>query len=412
MTFIHSTRPASNKPPRPISIRLTVQLPPIVLGAGVQLLVDDLAVDRIKDDHRVILHTQAGGSIDPVTLPAGFTQAREYFVGVVATLAGQNHVEGFQFFDAVSILQWGNILAHCRALATDIGCGEEHRLNKIEILLFQHPLHEHGTDHTAPTDQTYTFHRNYTFFKKWAAAFEVESGSGPERLQIPQRGDYCVTHFLRTDFSATGRPDVAGAQALVQNQTDGLLDRIGCILQIEAVTQHHRHRQNGRQRVGNAFASDVRRRTVARLVHAFVVGVQGRRRQHADGTGEHRGLVGQDVAEQVVGNDHVELLRCAHQLHGGVVDVHVAQFDFRVILGHLLDHFTPQLAGRQHVGLVHRAQLFAADHGHVETDTGDAADFAFAVRQGVVGLTLTVFKLAHAAWRAEVDAAGQLADDQ
>src|SRR5476649_1911154 len=169
MTFIHSTRPASNKPPRPISIRLTVQLPPIVLGAGVQLLVDDLAVDRIKDDHRVILHTQAGGSIDPVTLPAGFTQAREYFVGVVATLAGQNHVEGFQFFDAVSILQWGNILAHCRALATDIGCGEEHRLDEIEILLFQHPLHEHGTDHTAPTDQTYTFHRNYTFYKKWVA---------------------------------------------------------------------------------------------------------------------------------------------------------------------------------------------------------------------------------------------------
>ncbi|MNQ91290.1 hypothetical protein D3C85_1066630 [compost metagenome] len=90
----------------------------------------------------------------------------------------------------------------------------------------------------------------------------------------------------------------------------------------------------------------------------------------------------------------------------------MAQFDFRIILGHLFDHFTPQLAGGQYVGLVHRAQLLATDHGHVETDTGDTTDFAFAVRQGVIGLTLAVFQGTGTTRRAEVDAAGQLANDQ
>ncbi|EST14082.1 hypothetical protein EDP1_3992 [Pseudomonas putida S610] len=50
-------------------------------------------------------------------------------------------------------------------MATNIGGGEEHGLDKVEILLLQHSLHEHGTNHAAPTDQTYTFHRNYTFAK-------------------------------------------------------------------------------------------------------------------------------------------------------------------------------------------------------------------------------------------------------
>ncbi|MNO98537.1 hypothetical protein D3C76_902850 [compost metagenome] len=137
----------------------------VVLGTGIELLVDHLAVDRVEHDDRVVLHAQAGSGVDPVALPAGFTQFREDLTGVVATLAGQNHIEGLELFNAVSILERSNILAHCRTLATHVGSGEEHRLNKIEILLFQHPLHEHGTDHTAPTDQTYTFHRNYTFAK-------------------------------------------------------------------------------------------------------------------------------------------------------------------------------------------------------------------------------------------------------
>ena len=39
------------------------------------------------------------------------------------------------------------------------------------------------------------------------------------------------------------------------------------------------------------------------------------RRQHAERAGEHGGDVGEHVAEQVVGDDDVELLGPAHELH-------------------------------------------------------------------------------------------------
>src|SRR5690606_13837012 len=137
----------------------------VVLGTGVQLLVDDLAVHRIEDDHRVILHAQAGSGVDPVALPTGLAQLGEHLVGVVAALAGQDHIEALQLVDAVGILQRGNVLADRRALATDIGSGEEHRLDQVEIPLFQHALHENGTHHAAPTDQSYSLHDNSTFLE-------------------------------------------------------------------------------------------------------------------------------------------------------------------------------------------------------------------------------------------------------
>ena len=49
------------------------------------------------------------------------------------------------------------------------------------------------------------------------------------------------------------------------------------------------------------------------------------RRQHAERAGEHRGDVGEHVAEQIVGDDHVELLRIAHELHAAGVGQHVLE---------------------------------------------------------------------------------------
>ena len=51
------------------------------------------------------------------------------------------------------------------------------------------------------------------------------------------------------------------------------------------------------------------------------------RGQHADRAGELRGLVREDVAEQIVGHDHVELLGIAHQLHGAIVRQDVRELD-------------------------------------------------------------------------------------
>jgi hypothetical protein len=40
------------------------------------------------------------------------------------------------------------------------------------------------------------------------------------------------------------------------------------------------------------------------------------RRQQAQRAGQHRGLVGEDVAEHVLGDDHVEGARLGDQVHG------------------------------------------------------------------------------------------------
>ena len=60
---------------------------------------------------------------------------------------------------SLASLSGGIVLAMDGAWATDVGRGEKHRLDVVEILLFLHALHQHRTDHAAPTDQTYPFHR-------------------------------------------------------------------------------------------------------------------------------------------------------------------------------------------------------------------------------------------------------------
>ena len=54
---------------------------------------------------------------------------------------------------------------------------------------------------------------------------------------------------------------------------------------------------------------------------------------HPDRAGEHRRLVAEDVAEHVLGDDHVEVTRGGDELHRGVVDERVPELDVRELLG-------------------------------------------------------------------------------
>ena len=139
---------------------------------------------------------------------------------------------------------------------------------------------------------------------------------------------------------------------------------------------------------------------------------QRRRRQHAEGAGEHRRLVRQHVAEQVVGDDDVELSGLADQLHRAVVGVHVAERDPRELLVvdalHLL---APENAAFHHVGLVHRAHPPRAFLRQFEGDAGDAANFVGGVDLGVDPAAAAVGQGFDPARLAEVNAAGELADD-
>ena len=124
------------------------------------------------------------------------------------------------------------------------------------------------------------------------------------------------------------------------------------------------------------------------LIQAAGAVAQRGGRDHADGAGDHGSLVRQDVAEHVLGNDHVELGGVLDDLHGAVVHEHLAVFHIRVFGLQAVHHASPQAAGVQNVCLVHAAQLFAALACGLEADAADALDLVLRVGHGVDGLLL------------------------
>ena len=146
------------------------------------------------------------------------------------------------------------------------------------------------------------------------------------------------------------------------------------------------------------------------LVEAAGAVAQAGGRDHADGTGDHGSLVGQDVAEHVLGDDDVELGRILHDLHGAVVHEHLAVFHVGVLGLQAVHHTAPQAAGVQHVCLVHAAQLLAALLGGLKADAADALDLVLGVGHGVDGLLLAVFQRVSLVI-AEVHAADELTHD-
>jgi len=122
---------------------------------------------RVEDDHRVVLHAQGLGGIDPVALPARGAQLRVDGLGEVAALAGDDDVAALQRGDVVRVVQRGFVLRQsgdgCRQRAAGVAGGEEHRLDEREVAFGAHAVHQHGTDHAAPANQSYECHFSFAF---------------------------------------------------------------------------------------------------------------------------------------------------------------------------------------------------------------------------------------------------------
>ena len=176
-----------------------------------------------------------------------------------------------------------------------------------------------------------------------------------------------------------------------------------------------------------------------RRVGARSVDVAARRQ--ADAAGDRAREVGDDVAEQVVGDDHVEALRVGGQVDHDRVDVAVVGGDVGVLLRHLLEEPPPHGAGvDQHVGLVDEGELLArallragegvaddpldAEGGvdrHLGGDLGRGADAQRAAVAGVralgaladdheVDVTLAQHRVGERRGRARVEARGAEVD--
>jgi len=118
------------------------------------------------------------------------------------------------------------------------------------------------------------------------------------------------------------------------------------------VVEHLGSGQQQRARVGDALPGDVRRRAVHGLENRGIGTDIGARRkpQPTDQPGTQ---VGQNVAEQIGGHDHVELLRRHDQLHAAGIDDDLGEFDVWVFLGDFTGHLQEQPGGRlEDIGLV------------------------------------------------------------
>ncbi len=132
-----------------------------------------------------------------------------------------------------------------------------------------------------------------------------------------------VANAGRTDdheaiIGVGGVGKVAGPPAAVEGVAHGGLDSRRGLIQTERQAQHHRGGEDRPDRVRLVLAGDVGRRPVDRLVQTERPVLrqpiaQRRRGEHPEAAREHRGLVRQDVAEQVLGDDDVEVGRAADE---------------------------------------------------------------------------------------------------
>ena len=177
--------------------------------------------------------------------------------------------------------------------------------------------------------------------------------------------------------------DVGRAIAFGERRAHRALDRVGKVAALERIAQHHRRRQDRRQRIGDVLARDVGRRAVHRLVQPLAIVRERRGRQHADRAREHRRRVGEDVAEHVARHHDVELRGRAHELHRRRVDEQVRELDVRILLADARDDVAPELHRLEHVGLVDRADLALAHARGAERDVRDALDLGLRVAHRV-----------------------------
>ncbi len=170
--------------------------------------------------------------------------------------------------------------------------------------------------------------------------------------------------------------------------------------------QQHGRAEHRRVGICDALAGDVGRGAVNRFVHAELARTERGRGQQAERTGQHRCFVRQNVAEHVLGEDHVEARRLADQVHCCRVDQHVLELDVRELCAqYSFDRCAPQARSLQHIRLVDGHDALATPLREPARDTRDTSDFLDAIRAQVAREILGATLLA------EVDAAGQFADD-
>jgi hypothetical protein len=221
---------------------------------------------------------------------------------------------------------------------------------------------------------------------------------------------------------------------LLDDNLDGLVYRLCEFGFLEGVLEHHTDREEHSDGVDDALAGDVgcgayagwsvevweqglEKHTVDGLVDTVALALAIRDAaersagQQTQAAGNDGSLVGDDVAEQVAGdNDTVQSTGVLDHDHGSAVDELMANLQLRELLLHdLSNDLSPQSAGGEHVGLVQTPDGSWGVLGESEVggETGDALDLGARVGLSVHGVTRAIVLNTVT----EVDTTGQFADD-
>ena len=79
-----------------------------------------------------------------------------------------------------------------------------------------------------------------------------------------------------------------------------------------------------------------------RFIHAEAAFRQRSGRKHTDGTRYLARLIGENISEDIAGEDDVELLRISHDLHCGIVHIEMIEFHLRILFRHLRNDSSPE----------------------------------------------------------------------
>ena len=205
--------------------------------------------------------------------------------------------------------------------------------------------------------------------------------------------------------------NIRGAQALIQHPAHGPFNLPGKSGLAQRITQHERQGEYGGERIGLILAGDIRGRAVHGFIQPESAAGQRGRGQHADRAGQHGRQIRQNIAKQIGRDDHIKLFGLAHQLHRGIIDIQMPQFNAGIIRRDAADGLAPELGGLQHIGLVHGTEPPLPFGGDLKGHPRDPFDLMLRVNQSIQTLPLPAGQLADAARLAEIDAAGQLAHD-
>src|SRR5690606_12070596 len=137
-----------------------------VLDAALEGGVDDRTVDRIEHDDGIVGHAQGAGRVDPDAVPACRAQLGIDSGGVVAALGGDDDGQLLESLDVIGVLQRARAFGPGGRLAAGVAGGKKDGLEKSKIVLVAHALHEDGTHHATPADQTYCLGHMAHFYER------------------------------------------------------------------------------------------------------------------------------------------------------------------------------------------------------------------------------------------------------